>query len=182
MTINVLLAEDENAWLFINILAMYNGFDFVRADDGRQFVTRGDQAVALARTARPDIILMDLRLPVMSGLEAIRCIREFDPEVPIIAFTAFTDRQTRQQTLATGANDFFTKPPDYRRLYEMIVSLVAARPRSVSVETDQEIIAGKQRRLAELKLKQAQYGLETPVHILTEIADLAADLAQRCKA
>jgi CheY-like chemotaxis protein len=176
MKIRVLLAEDENAWLFVNILGQYNGFEFIRHNDN-DFVSRGDQAVELAREARPDIILMDLRMPVMDGLEAIRKIREFDPDVPIIAFSAYTDKQTRGNALAAGANAFFVKPPNYQKLYLMITSLIAARPRRGEMnEADLKIRLDKQNRLNKLLERQARMGDDTPIHIITEIETLRAEL------
>jgi CheY-like chemotaxis protein len=178
MKIKVLLVEDENAWLFIEILSQYNGFEFVTTGQGDPYTTRGDQAVELARAARPDIILMDLRLPVMGGLDDIRHIRRFEPALPIIAFSAYTDRRTRDRAMAAGSTAFFTKPPNYRQLYQLICQLVAQAAPAQAAADEQNIIAQKQRRLQELKLKQARYGLEAPVHILTEIEDLTAEIEQ----
>ncbi|RME71550.1 MAG: response regulator [Chloroflexi bacterium] len=167
--IRVLLVEDQDPFLYQEILNAHNGFEFI-------VTRRGDKAVQLARSEQPDVILMDLRLPGLNGLEAIRWIRRFDRETPIVAMSAYVDRYTRRQALEAGADDFFAKPPHYGRLYRRLVDLVAARPLKQR-QTQQAILAAKQRRLAALKLKAARYGLETPVHILTEIEALEQELA-----
>ena len=167
--IRILLVEDQHPFLYQEILAAHNGFEFT-------VTGRGDKAVQLARTERPDVILMDLSLPGLSGLEAIRWIRRFDRVVPIVAMSGFVDGRTKQRALEAGADDFFAKPPNYGVLYNRLVELVAARP-GPPAQVDRAIIAEKQHRLDELRLKQARYGLECPVHILTEITNLEQEIA-----
>lgn len=182
MKIKILLADDENGWLFASLLEQYNGFEFVFGPDGEPFVTKGNEAVDLARRERPDVILMDLRMPRMSGLEAIRQIRGFDPDVPIIAFSAYTDKRTRSQALAAGATSFFVKPADYRKLYEQICDLVAARPqRGTSHGLDAAHhdslaaqLAQYQANLDRLLVRQAKYGLDVPTGLQNEIDETLA--------
>lgn len=178
MKIRVLLADDENAWLFVNILQQYNGFEFITHNDD-EFVCRGDHAVQAAKEARPDIILMDIRMPVMDGIEAIRRIREFDAEVPIIAFSAYTDKFTRGRALAAGADAFFIKPPNYQRLAVMISDLVTGRQRREAPDPDLENIRLEKRaRLNKLLEKQAKMGVHTPVYVLTDIERLMTELEE----
>jgi CheY-like chemotaxis protein len=76
------------------------------------FVSNGQEAIDAVRTADPpfDLILMDLQMPVMGGIEATRIIRLDDPEVPILAVTAHAMKEDQQQCLAAGMNDYLSKP------------------------------------------------------------------------
>lgn len=108
----ILVVEDEHPQLFVNALK-YMGYETLVA-------LRGDTAVELAHEHRPDAIIMDLRLPGLNGVEAIRQIREFDVNVPIFAVTAYTDLHRRDEVLAAGANIYHPKPPDLAVLLDQI--------------------------------------------------------------
>ena len=91
------------------------GFEMVIAVDG-------EQAVDLARSEAPDLILMDISLPGLDGWEATRLLKAM-PEtrsIPIIALTAHAMAGDREKSLAAGCNDYDTKPIDFRRLMEKI--------------------------------------------------------------
>lgn len=86
----------------------------------------GEQAVELALSERPDLILLDIRLPVMDGYEVARRLRAA-PETrntPIIAMTAYAIEESRQQALAAGCNDYETKPLDFALLMVKMESLL----------------------------------------------------------
>ena len=86
----------------------------------------GEEAIGSVEQARPDIVLMDVHMPVMNGLEATRRIKEHWPQVRIIALSIYGDYQA--EALAAGADAFVSKgvPPD--KLLETI-SVVAAESR-----------------------------------------------------
>ncbi len=91
------------------------GFEMVIAVDG-------EQAIDLARSEAPDLILMDISLPGLDGWEATRLLKAM-PEtrsIPIIALTAHAMAGDREKSLAAGCNDYDTKPIDFRRLMEKI--------------------------------------------------------------
>jgi two-component system cell cycle response regulator DivK len=95
------------------------GFEMVIAVDG-------EQAVDLARSEAPDLILMDISLPGLDGWEATRLLKA-GPEtlsIPIIALTAHAMAGDREKSLAAGCNDYDTKPIDFRRLMEKIQGLL----------------------------------------------------------
>jgi PAS domain S-box-containing protein len=102
----ILLAEDNET----TILTLT---EYLEAKSYRVLVARnGAEAVALARESRPALILMDIQMPVMDGLEAIRRIRD-DPTiapVPIIALTALAMPGDRERCLAAGADEYLSKP------------------------------------------------------------------------
>jgi two-component system cell cycle response regulator DivK len=90
--------------------------------------TDGAQGVALAASERPDLVLMDLSLPVLDGWEAARRIKAA-PEtsrIPIIALTAHAMPGDQEKALAAGCDDFDTKPVEMPRLLGKIRALVPA--------------------------------------------------------
>jgi CheY-like chemotaxis protein len=87
----------------------------------------GEQAVAIARAALPQLILMDLGLPVVDGWEATRRLKG-DPatrHIPIIVLSAHAMTNDRELALAAGGNDFDTKPVRFAQLLEKIEALLA---------------------------------------------------------
>ena len=127
---SILLAEDREA----NILTLLDyltikGFDVSVARNGRQ-------AVEMNRTHRPDLILMDIQMPELNGLEAIKEIRAEQPQAktPIIALTALAMPGDRERCIAAGANDYISKPVSLRHLVEVIeVQLGQRRPSSATL-------------------------------------------------
>jgi CheY-like chemotaxis protein len=94
-----------------------NGFEVVIAVDGQQ-------GVAMATSEKPDVILMDMSLPVMDGWEATRQVKA-DPAtraIPVIALTANALVEDRERAMAAGCDDFDTKPVELPRLIEKIRS------------------------------------------------------------
>src|ERR1700746_1305140 len=89
--------------------------------------TDGAQGVAMASSERPDVILMDLSLPVLDGWQATREIKAaVDTEhIPVIALTANAMAGDREKALAAGCDDYDTKPVEMSRLLEKIEALKA---------------------------------------------------------
>jgi two-component system, cell cycle response regulator DivK len=87
----------------------------------------GAAGVQLAATERPDVILMDLSLPVLDGWEATRQIKAAPAtrHIPVIALTANAMAGDREKALAAGCDDFDTKPIELQRLLEKITALAA---------------------------------------------------------
>ena len=86
----------------------------------------GAQGVAMASTEAPDLILMDITLPVMNGWDATRAIKANDHTraIPVIALTALAMVGDREQALEAGCDDYDTKPVDLPRLLEKIETLL----------------------------------------------------------
>jgi CheY-like chemotaxis protein len=90
---------------------------------------QGEEGVALARSASPDIVLMDMSLPVLDGWEATRLLKS-DPatrDVPVIALTAHAMSGDREKAREAGCDDFDTKPVEYPRLLSKIEGLLRKR-------------------------------------------------------
>jgi len=87
------------------------GFEVVIAEDGQA-------GVELASSSNPDLILMDLSLPVMDGWEATRCIKAnpATQKIPVIALTAHAMAGDEQKALEAGCDDYDIKPIDFKRL------------------------------------------------------------------
>jgi CheY-like chemotaxis protein len=89
----------------------------------------GEEAIALAKSENPNLILMDIQMPGMDGLEAMQHIR-CDPnlvDLPIVALTALAMTGDHDRCLAAGANDFLTKPVKLKQLASTIQQLLASK-------------------------------------------------------
>ncbi len=117
----ILLVEDNE--LNRNMLERRltrRGFEVVTAVDGGEGVSK-------ASTESPDLILMDMNLPVLDGWEATRQIKAADGTIPVIALTAHAMTGDREKALAAGCDDYDTKPVELSRLLEKINALIQAQ-------------------------------------------------------
>ena len=116
-----ILVVDDNAMnlrLFVDLFQS-RGYRTVSAVDG-------PSAVAAAQAHRPSLVLMDLQLPGMSGLDATRAIKA-DPDlshIPIIAVTAFAMKSDEAQARKAGCDGYVTKPASVRKLLDMVSSFI----------------------------------------------------------
>lgn len=115
----ILLVEDhEEIWDFLSRRLRRRGFDVVLATDGQEGVDK-------ARSEAPDIILLDMNLPIIDGWTAASMIKAdgATAHVPIIALTAHAMSGDREKAIAAGCNDYHPKPVDFSRLLAQIESL-----------------------------------------------------------
>ncbi len=90
-------------------------------------VLNGRDAIRAVETEHPQVILLDILMPAMNGLETLRRIREIDPKVRIIIVTAVADEELGRRALALGASDFITKPVDLAYLeFSLLTALASA--------------------------------------------------------
>lgn len=116
----VLVVEDDpHIGRMVEIKLGNNGFAVLRAADG-------EQGLDLIRSERPDLILLDVNMPVMDGMEVLRQVRS-DPElsqVPVILMTARGEESAERQGIEMGANDYVTKPFSPRDLLARVRRLL----------------------------------------------------------
>ena len=122
----ILLVEDnETNRDMLSRRLIRKGYEVVMAEDG-------EQAVRMAAAEHPDIILMDMSLPVIDGWEATRRVKaqEATRVIPVIALTAHAMAGDREKALDAGCDDYDTKPIEFPRLLDKITALLArgARP------------------------------------------------------
>jgi CheY-like chemotaxis protein len=118
----VLLVEDnEMNRDMLSRRLIRRGFQVVFAMDGQQ-------GIDLARSERPDIILMDMSLPLIDGWEATRCVKADDAtrSVPVIGLTAHAMAGDREKAIEAGCDDYETKPVELDRLIGKIERLIGA--------------------------------------------------------
>lgn len=123
MSTRLLLVEDNDANADMLSRRLHRqGFEVLLATDGLQ-------AVDVATSAQPDLVLMDISLPKIDGWEATRRLKgaAATAAIPIIALTAHAMVADRQKCLDAGCNEFETKPIDLKRLLEKIHALLGAR-------------------------------------------------------
>ncbi len=101
-----------------------NGYEVVSAVDGQQ-------GIDMALSERPDLIVMDMSLPVIDGWEATRRIKANDAtrKIPVIALTAHAMAGDREKAMEMGCDDYDTKPVEIARLLGKITALLEAVPR-----------------------------------------------------
>lgn len=112
--LQVLVVEDNQTNLFViqKFLSRWE-VNFTICESGKE-------AIHQLKVASFDVVLMDLHMPDMDGLEATKLIRTFDQQTPIIAMTADAFKETRDQAIAAGMNDFISKPFDPKDLHEKL--------------------------------------------------------------
>ena len=116
MNKKVLIVEDNelNMKLFHDLLEA-NGIDTVQTNEGKR-------AVDMAREHKPDLIIMDIQLPEISGLEITKLIKEDDDlkHIPVIAVTAFAMKGDEQKIREGGCEDYVSKPISVTRFIEVV--------------------------------------------------------------
>lgn len=99
----ILIAEDNDSNFLLMSYILKRNYEFFRANNGRE-------AVEMAITESPDLVLMDIKMPIMDGIEATRLIKDKLPDLPIVALTANAFDNDRQQAFDAGCCDFLSKP------------------------------------------------------------------------
>ncbi len=111
----ILIVEDDlNSLRFLNVLLKKSGIEIIHAANGQEAVEIISSDLAV------DIVLMDIQLPVMNGLEATRIIKELRSNVPVIAQTAHAMAGDRERMKQAGCDDYVSKPLNPKDLYSVI--------------------------------------------------------------
>jgi CheY-like chemotaxis protein len=109
----ILIVEDTDLNIELMIQLLEDEYHILVARDGRQ-------GLDMASQHQPDLILMDISLPVMDGYEATRQIRQILPSTPIIGISAHAMAGDEEKARLAGCNDYLTKPVDEDRLIQKI--------------------------------------------------------------
>ncbi len=129
--LRILLAEDNQ------INQRFIGYFLTRAGHHVVCAANGKDALAALKEKRFDLILMDMQMPEMDGMEAILRIRSsseshFNPQIPIIALTAYAMKGDRESILESGANEYLAKPVEIDALFSTIFKVVSGTPKGVT--------------------------------------------------
>ena len=135
----VILAADDNK---TNRVILAKMLDFINPDI--RFATDGEEAVALFKDVKPDIVFMDISMPKLDGISATKRIRDFENEqgltaTPIIALTAHSSKASGQDLFAEGLDYYLPKPLKRDALLEVVSNaLPSVTPNSVNPETEKQ--------------------------------------------
>ena len=109
----ILIVEDVELNIDLLIQILEDDYNLLVAKDGKQ-------AVALSEQDKPDLVLMDISLPIMDGYEAARQIRRSSQSLPIIGLSAHAMQADSEKAIAAGCSDYLTKPVDEDLLLEKV--------------------------------------------------------------
>lgn len=113
----ILVAEDEDSNYELVRIVLAKRYRLIRAHNGIE-------AVTFCEDEHPDLILMDIRMPEMNGLDATRIIKEVSPEVPVVALSAYAFEENIRDAKAAGCNEFMAKPFRVEDLIDMVEKYV----------------------------------------------------------
>ncbi len=120
MTKLLLVEDHEELWDFLSRRLRKRGFEVVLAHDGKQAL---DQVAA----QNPDLVLLDMDLPIMDGWTVARTMRERSDATPIIALTAHAMSGDKEKAIAAGCDDYHAKPVDFSRLLNQVDEVLLKR-------------------------------------------------------
>ena len=109
----ILIVEDVELNIDLLVQLLEDDYNLLVAKDGAE-------GVAITEKQQPDLVLMDISLPVMDGYEATRAIRKAFPSLPVIGLSAHAMQGDAEKALAAGCNDYLTKPVDEDLLFQKL--------------------------------------------------------------
>lgn len=113
----ILIAEDNDSNYLLLTYILKNHYESIRAHNGQE-------AVDMVETEQPALVVMDLKMPVMDGLEAIRLIKAKHPSLPIVVVTANAFDSDREAAEKAGCDDFMSKPISSQKCLDTIAKYV----------------------------------------------------------
>ena len=111
----ILVAEDTDSNFLLLSIILRKEYEVIRA-------VNGEEAISKFKEVNPDMILMDIKMPIMDGLIATKEIRKIDTNIPIIALTANAYDSDKEKAYEAGCNNYMAKPIMTNKLREMISS------------------------------------------------------------
>ena len=113
----ILVAEDNDSNYMLMTYILKNHYELLRARNGQE-------ALEVAMSEKPDMVLMDIKMPVMDGLEATRLIKAKMPDMVVIALTANAFDSDRKMALEAGCSDFLSKPVNAEKCLKTIQNYI----------------------------------------------------------
>jgi DNA-binding NtrC family response regulator len=111
---SILIVEDDRR--------LRENFEKLLVSEGHavQGIETGEMGIEMIRSGAPDLVILDVRLPGMNGLETFRAIRRIEPRLPVILVTAYSTHETANQATELGAFAFVPKPFDIPQMLRLI--------------------------------------------------------------
>ncbi|MDY6879087.1 MAG: response regulator [Thermodesulfobacteriota bacterium] len=111
----ILVVDDETAiCMLLNEYLSFKGYEVTTVESG-------EEALAQYNRSKPDMVLLDIKMPGIDGLEVLSRIRKKDPDTGIIMMSAFADEATVQKALRTGADKYLEKPLDLGQIDDTLM-------------------------------------------------------------
>lgn len=123
MSVRVLIADDHEV-VRSGLISLLSGSDVEIVAEA----TNGKEAVSLAQETNPDVVLLDIRMPVQDGLSALESLRAVMPEIPIVMLSTYDNPTYMARALALGANDYLLKGSPREKLVESIKAVATGEP------------------------------------------------------
>jgi len=117
----LLIDDDEVLLVLVRNFLVEEGFEILSTADG-------PQGIEIYKDKRPDVVILDLALPSMNGLEVLKKIREFDGEARVLVVSGYSSSESREVAFRYGARDVIVKPFDPPRLVEALKMLLSGLP------------------------------------------------------
>jgi len=116
----LILENDPKNLKLVTVILQVSGYATLQATDGKQ-------GVELAREEKPDLILMDIQIPVMDGLEATKLLKNDGAtrDIPVIALTAYAMKGDEEKMRAAGCDGYITKPIDIKGFLKKISEVIS---------------------------------------------------------
>ncbi len=182
----VLVIDDERGPRESLRILLKNSFNVLCADSV-------DWGVQLLKESQPDAVVMDIRMPIKTGIEGLREIREIDPTVAVIMLTGFGTLETAQEAIRLGADDYLKKPFDAKEMEDVISRNVhktqierrrwRAEKELLMLNQQLQDELGEKERLAALGQKSAElvHDLRNPLTAVLGCSELLAEQLRRDK-
>ncbi|MBI3600503.1 MAG: response regulator [Nitrospinae bacterium] len=117
--IRILAVDDEvEVCSMVKLYLTKKGYQVFTANSG-------EDAIKIVKEERPHLVLLDIRMPGMGGIETLKQIKEADKEIGVIMVTAVKDEETAKEALKLGADDYITKPMNLKYLDDVLMVKIA---------------------------------------------------------
>src|SRR3990172_559153 len=163
----ILVIDDEPVVVeVLTGLLSKEGFEVESAPDGLEGLSR-------AKEIRPDLVLLDISMPKMNGLETCRRLKDGNgtSNIPVVMFTSQADRDSKITALKAGANDFLSKPVDHTELVVRVKNLLKVKRYQDFLESHSQILEEQ----VEERTKRLREALQDTIHRLTLAAEYPDD-------